>query len=54
MDVVDSIQRGEPPASPTKIVQASLLSQNLPRPAMPAPAALPVISADMLNNSKSN
>lgn len=54
MDVVDAIERGEPPANPTKIVQASLLSQNLPRPAPPAPAALPAITADMLSNSKSN
>jgi peptidylprolyl isomerase len=54
MDLVDSIQRGEPPANPTKIVQASLLSQNLPPPAMIAPDRPPAISADMLNNSKSN
>jgi cyclophilin family peptidyl-prolyl cis-trans isomerase len=54
MDTVDAITRGEPPANPTKIVQASLLSQNLPRPAAPAPAALPNITADMLSGSKSN
>lgn len=28
MDVVDAIERGEPPAHPTKIVKASLLAQN--------------------------
>ena len=54
MDVVDAIQRGEPPAAPTKIVQASLLSDNKPRPAAPAPAATPDISADALSNSKSS
>lgn len=54
MDAVDTIARGEPPANPTKIVQASLLSQNLPRPAPPAPTALPTITADMLSGSQSN
>jgi cyclophilin family peptidyl-prolyl cis-trans isomerase len=54
MDTADAIVRGEPPANPTKIIQASLLSQNLPRPAAPAPAALPNITADMLSGSKSN
>jgi peptidylprolyl isomerase len=48
MDKVDAIQKGEPPANPTKIVQASLASDNKPRPAMPA-AAAPAITADMLN-----
>ncbi len=33
MDVVDSIVRGEPPANPTKIVQASLLSEGKAPPA---------------------
>jgi cyclophilin family peptidyl-prolyl cis-trans isomerase len=33
MDVVDAIQRGEPPANPTKIVQASLLSEGKAPPA---------------------
>jgi cyclophilin family peptidyl-prolyl cis-trans isomerase len=56
MDVIDGIVRGEPPQNPTKIVQASILSDGkaMPAPA-PAPAAAPVsISADQLNNSKSN
>lgn len=53
MDVVDNIVRGEPPASPTKILQASMLSDKLPRPA--APVVVPAdISADMLSNSKSS
>ena len=54
MDVVDTIDRGEPPANPTKILQASMLSENKPRPAPQAPAAAPSITADMLSNSKSN
>lgn len=55
MDVVDTIERGEPPQNPTKIVQASLLSEGKPRPAAPAPAApAGPITADMLTNSKSN
>ena len=54
MDIVDAIQRGEPPASPTKIVQASLFSDNKAAPPPPAPVAAPAITADQLNNSKSN
>ena len=53
MDVVDTIVRGEPPTNPTKIVQASMLSEGKLRPA--APVAAPAsITADMLSNSKSN
>lgn len=55
MDIVDAIQRGEPPANPTKIVQASIAADNKAAPAVAAPsAAAPAISADMLSNSKSN
>lgn len=47
MAAVDAIQRGEPPADPTRIVQASLASDNRPKPAFtPAPAA---VTADDLN-----
>jgi cyclophilin family peptidyl-prolyl cis-trans isomerase len=44
MEAVDAIARGEPPANPTKVVQASIASDNKPRPAYapPAPAALPI------------
>lgn len=49
MEAVDAIQRGEPPASPTYIVQASIGSDNMPPPPPPAPAADAPISADMLN-----
>jgi peptidylprolyl isomerase len=45
MDAVDAIERGEPPANPTKVVQASLLSEGKPKPAYvpPAPPA-PVLA----------
>ena len=51
MDQVDRIERGEPPQNPTKILQASLASQNLPPPPPPAPPVEQSITADMLNNS---
>ncbi len=54
MDVVDAITRGEPPAKPTKIVQASLLSEGKAPPAAPVAVTQPAITADMLSNSKSN
>jgi len=55
MDLVDRIERGEPPASPTKILQASLLSEGKAPPVIAAPAAAqPEITADMLSKSKSN
>ena len=54
MDVADRIERGEPPAHPTKIIQASLGSENKPRPVAQAPAAPAAISVDQLNNSKPN
>jgi peptidylprolyl isomerase len=47
MDVVDTIERGEPPASPTKVVQASLLSEGKPKPAYVAPT--PVAAAPSLS-----
>jgi peptidylprolyl isomerase len=34
---VDAIERGEPPASPSRILQASIAADNLPPPAFPAP-----------------
>ena len=55
MDVADAIERGEPPEKPTKIVQASMAVDNMPRPALPAPAAAPAaVTVDQLNNSQSN
>ncbi len=55
MQYVDAIQRGEPPANPTKIVQASMASENkAPPPAAPAAPAPAKITADQLSKSKSN
>lgn len=55
MDVVDAIAKGEPPANPTKIVRASLGSDNVPPPAVPAAApASAAPTTDQLNNSVSN
>ena len=47
---VDAIQRGEPPANPTRILQASIAADTQPVPAMPAaPTADADISIDDLN-----
>ncbi len=47
MQYVDSISRGQPPANPTRILQASLASQNLAPPSTtPMQGA---ITSDMLN-----
>jgi peptidylprolyl isomerase len=59
MDVIDRIQRGEPPAQPTRIVRASIGSDNAPIPTaeevaavaarnQPAQAALPVLDVRSL------
>ena len=49
MDAVDAINRGEPPAEPTRIVQASIASDNKPVPAMMAPQQQPTVTAEDLN-----
>jgi len=49
MEAVDAITRGEPPATPSYIVQASMASDNKASPPPPAPAADAPISADMLS-----
>ena len=51
MAAVDAINRGEPPQNPTRILQASLLSDNKPKPVAAAPASEPEqdITADLLN-----
>ncbi len=46
---VDAINRGEPPTDPTRILQASLASDNKPKPAPPAPVVEETITADALN-----
>jgi peptidylprolyl isomerase len=52
MDVVDRIVRGEPPAHPTRIVQASIGADHKPAPEIRAEAPAPAkITADMLNRS---
>ena len=48
MDAVDAIQRGEPPANPTRVVQASIASENKPVPAV-LPPQQPAVSAQDLN-----
>ena len=57
MDLVDAIQRGEPPEAPTRILQASILADHKPPRlpgAAPAASAAAGITADMLTKSKSN
>jgi cyclophilin family peptidyl-prolyl cis-trans isomerase len=49
MEAVDAINRGEPPAEPTLIVQASLASDNRPPPPPPAPAFDAPVSVDELS-----
>ena len=50
MNFVDAIEKGEPPASPSRIVQASIAADNKAPPApgpgrSPAPAAAPAAPA---------
>jgi peptidylprolyl isomerase len=49
MDAVDAIERGEPPANPTYIVQASIASDGKPQklPPPPAPVEPAVIPVDL-------
>lgn len=54
MDVADAIERGEPPANPTKIVQASIETDGKPRPVVVPQVAAPVFTADQLSHSHSN
>ena len=49
MAAVDAINRGEPPADPTRIVQASLASDNKPVPALPVQRVDDDVSVDELN-----
>jgi peptidylprolyl isomerase len=56
MPAVDAIARGEPPADPTTIVQASIAADGKPQAFAPPPSA-PVagaVTADMLNAPQSN
>lgn len=54
MNTVDAIQRGEPPANPTRIVQASLASQGKAPPPISPPVAPAAISVSDLNSSASD
>lgn len=50
MAAVDAINRGEPPQNPTRILQASLASDNKPKPVTtPAAEVEQGITADLLN-----
>ena len=54
MEHVDAIQRGEPPANPTRILQASIAADNLPQATVAAAnPASERISVSDLNNSTS-
>jgi peptidylprolyl isomerase len=49
MAAVDAINRGEPPQNPTRILQASMASDNKPVPPREAPRLEPEITADLLS-----
>ncbi len=49
MSAVDAINRGEPPQSPTRILQASLASDNRMPPAPQSPQVQSDITADLLS-----
>ena len=49
MPAVDAIARGEPPANPTRILQASIAADNRPQIFAPVPAQSERITLDMLN-----
>jgi peptidylprolyl isomerase len=54
MQYADAIARGEPPANPTRVLQASLASEHKSPPAAPVSAAAAPIGATQLNTSKSD
>jgi peptidylprolyl isomerase len=49
MQFVDAIERGEPPMNPSKVLQASIASDNVPPPAFTSPPAQAPITVDQLN-----
>jgi cyclophilin family peptidyl-prolyl cis-trans isomerase len=54
MQFVDAIERGEPPASPSKVLQASIAADNMPPPAFAPPATPPAeapITVDQLDGN---
>ncbi|OYW46332.1 MAG: peptidylprolyl isomerase [Sphingomonadales bacterium 32-68-7] len=57
MDAVDAIERGEPPANPTRILQASIAADNKPQRMAEAPAPAPIeapATIEQLSNSSAN
>jgi cyclophilin family peptidyl-prolyl cis-trans isomerase len=55
MDAVDAINRGEPPANPTYVVQASIAADGKPQRFAPPPELAPSeITADMLSAPQTN
>ncbi len=48
MDGVDAIERGEPPAAPTFIVQASIAADNKPQKLAPPPAPQAIVPPEAL------
>ncbi len=58
MNIVDAIDRGEPPQNPDRVIQASIASDNVPPPALqpvpaPVPAPIPVPdTADLVDNTQ--
>ena len=52
MEYVDAIEKGEPPANPTKIVQASIAADNAPPPApsspVPTASSSPALPAPLI------
>jgi peptidylprolyl isomerase len=53
MDAVDAIERGEPPANPTSILQASIAADGKPQKLPEPQAPVQTLTADALSNSMS-
>ena len=47
MDAVDAIERGEPPANPTRILQASIAADGKPQKFAPPPQPVAVVPMDL-------
>lgn len=49
MDAVDAIERGEPPANPTRILQATIAADNVPQmmPTAPRPISQPLAPVEL-------